>query len=318
VRWLVTGSGGYIGAHLLQILRHQNIEFLPLVGNSSDSVNRIKFLGVQGVQADMLSARSLLDCVVNYSPDVVVHLASMKSPNESRKNPDYFLKKNQISLQNIFRASEKSGSKIFINASSSAIYGNLDGKSISESTPGSPISTYGLSKFMAEKYLDSIKNSNMKVCSLRFFNIIGSTHFSLQDKSTFHLVPATISRIKSNQPPIVLGRNLPTIDGTPIRDYLHVMDAVGALVRIVHLLFSNNFMTGSTSHFKINVGSGKGSSVLEIITLIQQLMGTDLIPEVQDAREGDPVSSIADISLLKRTIGFKSSFTIKQILESCI
>jgi len=266
----------------------------------------------------MLSARSLLDCVVNYSPDVVVHLASMKSPNESRKNPDYFLKKNQISLQNIFRASEKSGSKIFINASSSAIYGNLDGKSISESTPGSPISTYGLSKFMAEKYLDSIKNSNMKVCSLRFFNIIGSTHFSLQDKSTFHLVPATISRIKSNQPPIVLGRNLPTIDGTPIRDYLHVMDAVGALVRIVHLLFSNNFMTGSTSHFKINVGSGKGSSVLEIITLIQQLMGTDLIPEVQDAREGDPVSSIADISLLKRTIGFKSSFTIKQILESCI
>ena len=316
MRWVITGAGGYIGAHLLNNLLKTGEEVLPLSGKSPASSKRLEFLGIQSKQLDLFDSYQLTRIFLSYKPDVVVHLASLKSPEESNKFPDIYLKHNLEVLKNTFEASCNSGAGILINASSSAVYGNLDSESIRESDSGKPISAYGLSKKLGEDFLSTSATPNMKVCSLRLFNIIGSFHKSLTESAQFHLVPATISRIRSGKRPIVFGSNLPTRDGSALRDYLHVQDVVEIFRRVANLtdLYENEVRP--SEHLVVNVGSGQGNSVLEVIKLIQDKLGSNLEPILEPARNGDPVRAVSNIELSRKLFGFSPRFTLEEMIES--
>lgn len=317
MKWLVTGSGGYLGAHLISKLLRNELAFLPLVGKSLSSTNRLRYLGVKGEYIELSDFQKVRERFQEFKPDVVVHLASLKSPEESNKFPDLYLKNNLEILINVFEASVLSGAKVFLNSSSSAVYGNLDSDSISESDEGLPVSAYGESKLRGENFLDNSVKSNMAICSLRFFNVVGSLHPHIGETAKFHLVPATIDRLTSGVNPIIYGHNLETADGTPIRDYVHSVDAVVAILSTLDLFSSNSKEIYRGGHLKMNIGSGHGTSVLEIINSIQKYMKTDLKPEFRSPRSGDPVKSVADISLARKLINFEPRFKVEEIIQSC-
>lgn len=318
MKWIVTGAGGYIGAHLLDSLLVKGQQILPLVGKSETSASRLHFLNVNGMAIDLSNRKTLLEIFQNFRPDIVVHLASLKSPEESNRKPHLYLSRNLESLANVFNAALESGARIFINASSSSIYGDLDSKSIKETDEGEPISAYGLSKRSGEIFLDLNSTSEMQTCSLRFFNVIGAKKFELRERATFHLVPATISRILSGCHPVIYGHGLPTKDGTPLRDYIHVSDSVRVIEDVVSFLSKEANSRFKQSHLKLNVGSGIGTSVLEIVNTIQNLMESKLEPILKSARDGDPIMSIADISAIKSIIGFEPRFQIEEMIKSCL
>jgi UDP-glucose 4-epimerase len=243
-----------------------------------------------------------------------VHLASLKSPEESNRYPDQYIKHNFGVLQNVFQAAKSAGAKTFINASSSAIYGNLDSESIAESDLGEPISAYGLSKKMGEEFLYSFETRDMQICSLRLFNVIGSAHYSLAESALFHLVPATISRIKSGKRPVIFGFKLPTRDGTALRDYLHVSDVVMVFQKVAALLDHQTFR----GHLVVNIGSGQGRSVLEVVNMIQKKLNSNFEPIFEKSRDGDPVSAVANINRSQNIFGFSPLYTFEQMIESCV
>lgn len=317
MKWLITGSGGYIGAHLISKLSRFGLTFLPLVGKSLSSMNRLRYLGVEGQYVALSDSQKVKETFKEFKADVVVHLASLKSPEESNKFPELYFKNNLEILKNVFEASALSGAKIFLNASSSAIYGNLDSDSISESDEGIPVSAYGESKLRGEAFLDNSLKSNLSICSLRFFNVVGSLHPQIGETAKFHLVPATIYRLTSGERPLIYGYDLETDDGTPIRDYVHVVDAIAAIQSIVDLMSSDSNKIYRGNHLKMNIGSGHGTSVLEVTHLIQKYMKTDFEPEFRLPRSGDPVKSVADISLAKKLIKFAPTFSISDIIRSC-
>jgi UDP-glucose 4-epimerase len=317
VKWLITGGGGYIGSHLVHRLLSENAEILVLSGESEASQIRLCALKVRGIRVNLSDSLEVFKILSEFKPDVVVHLAALKSPEESNRLPNLYLNTNQKSLHNIFQASVKVGTRVFINASSSAVYGNIDSASIKESEEGKPISAYGQSKKNIENYLDNQSFHDTRICSLRFFNIIGSQFHVLRERATFHLVSATILKLLQGQRPIIYGTGLPTHDGTAIRDYLHVLDAVDAINSFAKLMILGLKLEDGHIHLKVNVGSGTGTSVLEIVDALQATMQTNFVPIFMNSRNGDPVSSISDISLAKKLINFTPKFGLEEMINSC-
>jgi UDP-glucose 4-epimerase len=318
VKWAMTGSGGYIGAHLLQRLIESKQVVLPLSGQSEASKKRLDFLGMNGIQLDLMDSNYLQKEFLRFQPDIVVHLASLKSPEESNRQPKIYLDKNVGVLKTVYEAAQRSGARVFIHASSSSVYGNLDSESIRETDECLPISAYGLSKKIGEEIIDSEKKTGISAVSLRFFNVIGASNRMLGETANFHLVPATVTRIKSGESPLILGMNLPTPDGTALRDYIHVCDAVESILKSGHVLAENLSYQNSSQHLRMNIGSGKGVSVLEIVKEISSKMSSNLDPIFSQARSGDPVRSVANIQLSKDILEFRSRFTIEQMIDSCL
>lgn len=318
MRWLITGAGGYIGSHLVSHLIRKKQTFLAISGKSRSSLDRLSFLKADHVVIDVADDKTTYEIITSYKPDVVIHLASLKSPAESNRLPERYIKHNTSTLKNVFKASESSGAKVFINASSSAVYGNLDSLNILEESATNPISAYGLSKLLGEQFLDSQSDSEIQSFSLRLFNVIGSECHELRERATFHLLPATFLRLRSGKQPIIYGFNLPTLDGTAIRDYVHVLDVIELIDNVVAHIFSLRTKKLAHTHIKINVGSGKGSSVLQLIDIVQELLGTNFTPIFESARPGDPISSVSNISLAKTHFDFYPSADIKRMIASSL
>jgi UDP-glucose 4-epimerase len=316
MRILITGAGGYIGSHLVERLKSNNHQLLLLAGKSMHSEFRLKALNVRGLKIDTTERQLIGDVFNRFQPEAVVHLAALKSPEESMKQPDLYLGNNLKSLQNVFESAVNVGSKIFIHASSSSVYGDTDSLSINESSATIPISAYGLSKLNCEEYLGCASVENMVISSLRFFNVIGSTRSDLKERATFHLVPATISRIREKRPPLIMGHNLPTQDGTAIRDYIHVSDAVRFIEQCLESFSESSLQ--QQGHLVFNVGSGIGTSVLTIVDLIQEYLGTRFAPEFLPARSGDPVSIVSNINLARTFFGFKPIFSLEEMIKTSI
>jgi UDP-glucose 4-epimerase len=200
----------------------------------------------------------------------------------------------------------KHGVKNFIFSSTAAVYGSPnEGNFIKEDDEKNPISPYGASKLLAEaevkKFLEVPGNQGT---SLRFFNVVGSASPELLDNSVENLVPIVINKLNSGQPPVIFGTDYPTPDGTCIRDYVDVRDIARA-----HLLAADFTHTLPPA---LNVGTGNGVSVREIIAILCKSSGhKDVEVSEVGRREGDSACLYADVSLIENVLGFKAAYSLE-------
>jgi UDP-glucose 4-epimerase len=325
---LVTGGLGYIGSHVVVELQNNGFEVLILddLSNSSLQVlNSIKEItGVKPVfvKIDLKSKRSISGFFKKYSDvDGVIHFAASKAVEESVQNPLKYYENNIISLVHLLQELSQLTNQKLIFSSSCTVYGQVDNLPISEKTPvKEPESPYGKSKKIAEQIIQDVccANSSLKTIALRYFNPIGAHKSAkigeLPIGMPQNLIPyVTQTGIGIQDKLSIFGNDYPTPDGTCIRDYIHVVDLAKAHVVAMKRLTEER----NIDNFEVyNIGTGKGSSVLEVVNTFQEISGVKLQYSFEDRRAGDIISSYADTRKANTVLGWKAELTLKDALHS--
>ena len=325
---LVTGGLGFIGAHTAATLIDNDFEVLIVDDLSNTSIEVLD--GIEKAsgkrpyfeQIDLKDKDKIFQLFETYNVEGIIHFAAYKSVGESVKNPLAYYDNNLSSLINLLVITKHQKRRIpFIFSSSCTVYGEPDHLPILESeTTKTALSPYGNTKQICEEILADITQAdvNISVIVLRYFNPIGA-HVSaeigeLPLGAPQNLVPFITQSAAGIQGPItIFGNDYPTKDGTCIRDYIHVMDLADAhVVALKHL----NILSDSTYFDVFNVGTGKGTSVLEIIQAFERVNNVSLSYLIGERREGDVVEAYADTVKINKTLGWQASKTLDDSLIS--
>jgi UDP-glucose 4-epimerase len=310
---LITGGAGYIGAHVVRLLCGRGDDVVIVDDLVTGHTDRVK--GVPVVQLDLSLSESvniLEELMREYGVTSVVHFAARKQVGESVERPAWYFAQNIGSLANLLLAMERVGLQELVFSSSAAVYGASEGPALREDAPTRPINPYGETKLIGEWLVaDAVRAFGFRSVSLRYFNVAGAGWPDLGDTAVLNLVPMVFERLESGRSPLIFGENYDTPDGTCIRDYIHVLDLAEA-----HLAALDSLHEGDSRHDIFNVGTGVGSSVKEMVTIIRDVSGIDLEPVVLERRVGDPAAVVADVSEIKRQIGWSATRDIRDIVES--
>ena len=311
--WLITGGAGYIGAHVVERTLASGREVLVLDDLSSGIAERLSNKA-HLIQTSLQDKAGINRVFENANLTGVVHLAAKKRVGESVERPDYYWQENVVGLQNLIDAVKRHGVRNFVFSSSAAVYGQPDvspGTLITEPTPCSPINPYGATKLEGELLSKAMAESDgVKVVALRYFNAAGAGRPELGDQFIFNLVPIVFDALDRGNQPNVFGNDYPTSDGSCIRDYVHVQDLADA--HIAAMKFVEESDPGFTA---INIGTGSGTSVYEVLEMIQDVTGISIEPIVGQRRDGDPPALVADVSLAKEILGWQSSRDLREIVS---
>lgn len=317
--WLLTGGAGYIGSHVADAFLASGKDVVIYDSLYQGLESRIEYLrkkynkDIPLIVADIRDYAKLEEVLTNYKPHGVVHTAALKAVGESMSKRDEYMEVNFNATTKMLELLTKHSIHHFIFSSTAAVYGAPDHSNpIKEDDPKNPISPYGESKLLAEgeinKFLTTPGNLGT---SLRFFNVVGTGAPELLDNSVGNLVPIVINKLKAGQAPVIYGTDYPTPDGTCIRDYVDVRDIAGA-----HLAAAD---ASGALPLAMNVGTGRGGSVREVIKLVCDAAGrTDVVAIEAERRAGDPAFLCADVSRIKDALGFSSKFTLEASAESLI
>jgi UDP-glucose 4-epimerase len=312
--WLITGGAGYIGAHVVESTIASGRDNVVLDDLSTGIASRLE-PGIPLVQISLQNA-SDLDRVFNDAEITgVLHLAAKKRVGESVERPDYYWQENVVGLQNLLDAMKRHSVKNFVFSSSAAVYGQPDvpvGTLITEDVECNPINPYGATKLEGEVLSAAMAESDgLKVAALRYFNVAGAGRPELGDQYIFNLVPIVFDALDRGEQPMVFGDDYSTPDGSCIRDYVHVQDLAEAHVAAMD--FVENSEPGFTA---INIGTGKGASVFEVLNMMQEVTGREISPIHADRRAGDPTALVADVSKAKEVLNWSSSRDLNDIVSS--
>jgi UDP-glucose 4-epimerase len=317
--WLITGGSGYLGAHVIDLFLDDNKEVVVYDSLHQGLESRLEYLRkkhrkeIPLIVADIRDAASFEDALVTYKPYGVIHTAALKAVGESMKKPDEYFEVNHGATAKILQLLVKNDIHNFIFSSTAAVYGAPDHSNpVKEDDLKNPISPYGASKLAAEeevkKYLELQGNRGS---SLRFFNLVGAAAPQLADNSVENLVPIVINKMKVGELPIIFGTDYPTPDGTCIRDYVDVRD-----VALAHLLVAN---TDRRLPLVMNVGTGKGASVREVIELIGASFNNVNLQTIESTRrEGDSGFLCADVTRIHNALGFTASYNLFDSVQSLV
>ncbi|CAB4337437.1 MAG: UDP-glucose 4-epimerase GalE [Actinobacteria bacterium] len=316
-RWLVTGGAGYIGTHIADefISNGKSVVIYDSLYQGLES--RLVYLrakhGVEIplIKADIRDYNEIESVIRKYKIDGIVHTAALKAVGESMEKPDEYFQVNLEATSELIEIAKRNGVKKFIFSSTAAVYGSPDTmEPCKEDGPKAPISPYGDSKYQAESkvtaFVDTPGNFGT---SLRFFNVVGAAAPELLDNSVENLVPIVLGKLNKGEAPVIFGTDYPTPDGTCIRDYVDVRDVARA-----HLAAAN-----ATTKLPptMNIGTGRGASVREIIKLVLDAINKTDSAVIEDARRaGDPASLCADVSLAKSAMGFESQYPLEASIRS--
>jgi UDP-glucose 4-epimerase len=316
-KWLITGGAGYIGTHIADLFIASGKDVVLLDSLYQGLESRVDYLrskhGIE-IPLEVIDLRDYpkIDVLLAaHSFTGIVHTAALKAVGESMEKPDEYMDVNYTATVNLLEAAKRLGITRFIFSSTAAVYGSPDStEPCSEAGPTAPISPYGSSKILAEaKVTEFISLPGNHGSSLRFFNVVGSANKALLDNSVENLVPIVINKIKAGQTPVIYGSDYPTIDGTCVRDYVDIRDIAAA-----HLAVANSTTPLPPT---MNIGTGKGASVREIVKFVIDAMGrSDVTPQDVDRRAGDPAFLAADVSLAKSAMGFTAKYSLKESVES--
>jgi UDP-glucose 4-epimerase len=314
VTWLITGGAGYIGAHVVESVLASGREVVVLDDLSSGIAARLSN-NAQLIRTSLQDVSGINRIFEDAEITGVVHLAAKKRVGESVERPDYYWQENVVGLQNLLEAVKRHDVINFVFSSSAAVYGQPDmppGTLITEQTPCSPINPYGATKLKGEVLSKAMAESDgIKVAALRYFNAAGAGRPELGDQYFFNLVPIVFDTLDSGDQPIIFGNDYQTPDGSCIRDYVHVQDLAEA--HIAAMEFVEKSDPGFTA---INIGTGSGTSVYEVLEEIQDVTRISIEPIVGQRREGDPPALVADVSLARDSLGWQSSRDLREIISS--
>ena len=312
MNWLITGGAGYIGSHIAGLFQKEGIDYFCYDNLSSGHAARLPE-SKKLIVGDINDEPKFSSVIKEKRITGVIHLAAKKSVEESRKHPELYEEVNFEGTEKILAICVRNNVKQFIFSSTAAVYGESKSGFVSEDSELRPISTYGVTKMNAENALNSYINRELiQGVSLRYFNVIGQASAALKDNSSDNLVPRVLTAARQHLQPQIYGNDYPTADKTCIRDYVDVRD-----IARLHLHLCRDF-DGSKLPTALNVGTGVGVSVLEVMQSIYSSMGLFLNPEVLPRRQGDPSTLVAEIRKMKEELSFVTKFDFESSIESLL
>jgi UDP-glucose 4-epimerase len=319
---LITGGAGYIGSHTCIELINAN-EKIVVLDNLSNSTNtvlkRIEDITKTNIpfeNADLRDTKALENVFKKHNITAVIHFAGLKSVNESINEPIDYYDNNISGTINLCKMMHQFDVKKIIFSSSAVIYGNPETAPITEDFPLSTFNPYGQSKLMAEQILNDIFISDNKwqIALLRYFNPVGAHNSGLIGEAPggtpSNLMPyisqVAVGKLDKLH---VFGGDYDTPDGTCIRDFIHVVDLAKGHVKALAYFKDKN----KGEVLKLNLGTGKGYSVLELINTFQKTTGKNISYDIVDRRPGDIVISYASPKLAEKTMSWKAEESLEDM-----
>jgi UDP-glucose 4-epimerase len=310
---LVTGGAGYIGSVVVEDLRANGTDIIVLDnlsrGHREAVASEVKFyegdIGDNALVGRICSENEI---------EAVMHFSAFAYVGESVEKPSIYYHNNTMQTLRLLDELIACGVKQFVFSSTCATYGEPQYVPIDEKHPQNPANPYGWSKFFVEQILKDYDAAyGLKFVALRYFNACGATdsHGEHHDPET-HLIPLVLEAAAGTRPDIsVFGNDYPTPDGTAVRDYIHVLDLSQA-----HVLALKYLQNGGSSEF-VNLGNGKGFSVLEVIEAARKITNRPIEFVIKPRRAGDPSSLIADSTKAREVLGWNQQFAdLDTIIES--
>lgn len=313
---LVVGGAGYIGSHTVRMLKaegHAPVILDNLTAGHADVARRLDV----PLEVVDLGDRKAVDAILaRHRPESVMHFAAFALVGESVANPAKYYHNNVVATLNLLDAMRDAGVQSFIFSSTCATYGNPVQAKLDESHPQQPINPYGWTKLMVERILlDYEQAYGMRHVALRYFNAAGSSPDGLIGEDhdpESHIIPVCLQAILGQREGVtIFGDDYETPDGTCIRDYIHVDDLARA-----HILAIDYLSHGGASQ-RLNVGTGTGNSVKEVIDCVQSVTGQALKVTQGPRRAGDPPVLVAAAAKVREVLGWSPKYTLlRPIVET--
>lgn len=311
---LLTGGTGYIGSHTAVVLAqagHTVVLFDNLSNSKREVVDRLETILCERplfIQGDIRDRALLADTLKAHSIDAVVHFAGLKAVGESVSMPLEYYHNNVYGSLCLIQAMQHAGVKRLVFSSSATVYGDPQYLPIDEAHPTAPTNPYGWNKLHIEQMLSdlTVADADWRIASLRYFNPVGAHESGLigEDPNGIpnNLMPY-IARVAAGklQQLNVFGNDYPTPDGTGIRDYIHVMDLAEG-----HLAALANLDSQPARHEFFNLGTGKGSSVMEMVAAFEAASGKAVPYQIQGRRKGDTSEIFAQVSKAKQHLSWQA------------
>lgn len=299
---LSTGGAGYIGSHVLLELAKSG-ESVVVVDNLSTGHQDALLNGETFVQCDLSDLPALKKIFETYRPDTILHFAASINAPESVNQPLAYYRNNLCNTIGLLGLAKEFSVKHFLFSSTAATYGSVGERPVTEADTTHPLNPYGWSKLMSEQVIkDTCAKSGMRYAILRYFNVAGADpegRIGQRTHGVRHLLRSCLDAAMGTTPEIpVYGSDYETVDGTGVRDYIHVMDLASAHTSALKFLR----VGGDSQTF--NVGYGRGYSVLQVIAAVETITGKKLPIKHYPRRPGDAGSVIANSDKLQSLTGW--------------
>jgi len=316
---LITGGVGYIGSHSCIELIAAGYEIVVvdnLCNSSLEALRRVEILTGVSIafhQVDIRNEQALRKVFEQHSIDGVIHFAGLKAVGDSVEQPIEYYDNNVVGTFILTKVMREYNCKTFVFSSSATVYGDPHTLPIKEDFPLSATNPYGRSKLMIEEYLRDVfvADNNWKISLLRYFNPVGAHKSGLigEDPNSVpnNLMPyisqVAVGKLEKLS---VFGDDYNTIDGTGVRDYIHVVDLAIGHVKALQALSRPQVLT-------VNLGTGKGYSVLEMVAAFEKCSGESIPYQILDRREGDIATCYTDTTHAKNKLNWSAEFDLDEM-----
>jgi UDP-glucose-4-epimerase GalE len=310
---LVTGGAGYIGSHTVRALRETGRDVVVL--DTLELGRQDALLGAPLVVGDIADEALVREVCGDHQVTSTIHFAAYKSVGESMVHPGKYWQNNVAGSVHLAEALTAAGVRDVVFSSSCSVMGNPDAVPVREDAAIRPESVYAETKATMERIFGWYGvTKGLRVVSLRYFNAAGASHDGVIGEDwtySVNLIPLVMKATLGKRPPVqVFGDDYPTPDGTAIRDYIHVEDLADAHIRAVDYLAQG----GASRAF--NIGTGVGTSVMEVIRTTQRVSGQPVPYEIVSRRAGDPMTIYADPSAAAADLGWTPKFDLDDIITT--
>jgi len=311
---LVAGGAGYIGSQTAKMLAACGIE--PVTYDDFSAGHRWAIRWGPLVEGNLSDGALLRQTIREHGIQAVVHFAASAYVGESVRDPRKYFQNNVVNTLSLLDAMVDTGVKPIVFSSTCATYGDPVQAPISETHPQVPVNPYGESKLFVEKAMRWYNGAyGLRYASLRYFNAAGADpegDIGEDHQPETHLIPlaihAALGRTEKLQ---IYGTDYPTPDGTAIRDYIHVVDLAKAHLKALELLLAG------TASIAVNLGTGKGHSVREVIAAVEEVSGRKVPVELTGRRAGDPPELVADPRRAKEILSWSAEYLdLKKIVAT--